>query len=89
VKRWLGICLLGVLGGLAVFSLLFQVVVPGGWRGAYEAHKAAKPFVPGEYIAFKVGEKFPDLELPDLDGHRYRISEHPHRLLLVNFFATW
>jgi len=89
VKRWLSIGLLSVLGGLLGFVLLFQIVVPGGWRGVYEAHQAVKRFAVSGNRAFKVGEKFPDLQLKDLDGHLYRLSEHPHRLLLVNFFAPW
>jgi thiol-disulfide isomerase/thioredoxin len=31
----------------------------------------------------------PDFELPDLDGHRHRLSGYRGKVVLLNFWATW
>ena len=89
MKRALRVGLLGLLGGLAAVALAFQFMVPGGFPGLIKRMRREQPFHPGEYEAFKVGDKFPDLQLKDVDGSTYRLSDHPHKLLLVNFFAPW
>jgi thiol-disulfide isomerase/thioredoxin len=35
------------------------------------------------------GAKVPDFELTFLDGSKKKVSELPHKLMLVNFWATW
>jgi len=41
-----------------------------------------------QITAMKVGERIPELDLPALDGHRFRIAPMKSPLLL-NFWATW
>ncbi len=38
---------------------------------------------------FKVGDKFPELKLKSVGGKSFRFSAHPHKVLLVNYFASW
>ena len=87
MKRVLWVGLLGVLGGLAAVGLFFQFMVPGGLPGLIHRMPRNQLLKPGEYEPFKVGDKFPDLQLKGVDGNLYRLSEHPHKLLLVNFFS--
>jgi len=87
MKRVLLIGLLGVLGGLAVVGLAFQFMVPGGLGRLFKTMRRVQLSNPSEYEPFKVGDKFPDLQLKDLDGNPYRLSDHPRKLLLVNIFS--
>jgi len=87
LKRVLLIGFLGVLGGLAAVGLAFQFMVPGGLGGLFKRMRRVQLSNPSEYVPFKVGDKFPDLLLKDLDGNPYRLSDHPHKLLLVNIFS--
>ncbi len=36
-----------------------------------------------------VGDRFPEVELPDLEGKSYRLSEHRGKVVVLNFWATW
>ncbi|MEJ2345026.1 MAG: TlpA disulfide reductase family protein [Gammaproteobacteria bacterium] len=31
----------------------------------------------------------PDFDLPDVDGHRHRLSDYRGKLVVLNFWATW
>ncbi len=85
MKRLLRAGLIGVLVGVGTVGILFWLIVPSGFRTAL--WKKVGPF----HIdpPFKAGEKFPDLALKSVEGKTFRISEHPHKVLLVNFFTTW
>jgi peroxiredoxin len=37
----------------------------------------------------EVGESFPEIALPDLQGRTFRLSETHDRVVLVNFWASW
>ncbi len=40
--------------------------------------------------AYKVGDKFSQLGgLKTTEGKNFRLSDYPHQLLLVNYFASW
>ena len=84
--RALRIGILGMLAGLAAVGAALQFTVPGGLPGLIHRMPRVQPPNPREYVPFNVGEKFPDLQLRDVDGNLYRFSEHPYKLLLVNFF---
>jgi peroxiredoxin len=36
-----------------------------------------------------VGETFPDMVLPDLQGNTFRLSDHRGEVVLINFWASW
>ena len=39
--------------------------------------------------SFSQGDRFPDIALPDLDGHAASSAAYPDAALVVNFWATW
>ena len=89
MKRVLRTGLLAVLGGLVTVGLLFQLLVPGGLPGLLARLWPARPFDASQFKTFKVGDRFPDLTLKTADGTAIRFSDHPHKVLLVNLFASW
>lgn len=59
----------------------------------FAAVGAAAAFLPacrdGGHKDFAQGDRFPDMELPDLDGHITSFAAYPDVPLVVNFWATW
>jgi len=84
MRRILRIGFLALLGGLTAVGLLYQLMVPRGLPGLLTRVRPAGPFK-----TFKVGDKFPDLLLKTTEGTASRLSDHPHKLFLVNLFASW
>jgi peroxiredoxin len=37
----------------------------------------------------EVGDPFPEVVLTDIDGNRFRLSEHRGNVIVLNFWATW
>lgn len=73
-------------------GLLYLAFVPGTIRRIYQYRYFQKPMgfsmVPSQAY-FKVGDKFPELKLKSAGGESFRFSAHPHKVLLVNYFASW
>jgi len=42
-----------------------------------------------EAQAANIGEKAPDLEMVDLNGRPFRLTDHSGNVIILNFFATW
>jgi cytochrome c biogenesis protein CcmG/thiol:disulfide interchange protein DsbE len=43
----------------------------------------------GGALAASEGKPMPDIAMPDLNGHTWKLSEHRGEVALVNFWATW
>ena len=87
MKRYLRTSLLGILGGLFVVGLLYWLFAPGALLRIFL--KKVRPSGFAEIRPFDVGEKLPDFNLATAQGKVFRLSDHPHRVLLLNFFTSW
>jgi cytochrome oxidase Cu insertion factor (SCO1/SenC/PrrC family) len=68
--------------GVIVALLGLDWMLPNTSLGRRGSDLAERADVPG--VAERVGQVFPDFELPDLDGDRVRVSDlRGHRVLLV------
>ncbi len=73
---------------------LFVVVVAivGALLGLLVGQRFDKPIerpAPPGVTVLKIGEKRPDLQLPDTGGKPRRLSEWNGQVVLINFWATW
>jgi thiol-disulfide isomerase/thioredoxin len=42
-----------------------------------------------ERIELSDGAQLPDLELQPIEGNKVRLSSLPHKIMMINFWATW
>lgn len=78
--------LLSILGIVFGFLLALEMVYFNA-----SINRPALPFsfgVGGREIV-KVGERVDDLHLQSVDGGDFRLRDHPAKVVLVNFFASW
>lgn len=88
MKRFFHVGVTGTLGGLLAVGLLFLIFAPGSYKLFFQ--RGTKPGPPIDRIeAFVAGDKFPELNLRSVDGEQFRLSAHPYKVLLVNFFTSW
>lgn len=74
------------------YALIGLVAVAAGGAGLVAGQKwrlpPAQPTPPGLEVA-RIGDRLPDLRLPDLAGQTQPIADARGRPLLINYWATW
>jgi peroxiredoxin len=83
-KRGAKIAILGALGGAAFYAAYIIFLLPGGAR-AFLAKR--KDF--DQLYVYHVGEQYLDISFTRLDGKSTHLSDFPHKVVLLNFFAGW
>lgn len=80
------------MSGWRGHGLLIAIAVLAGlaglWFGRQWSLPAEQP-VPAGVTAAKIGDRAPNLSLPDLAGQPRSLSDWRGRPLLVNFWASW
>lgn len=84
LKRAFKLVVMGAVGGILVFGAYILFVLPGGLRAYLEKRTDF-----AQLYVYNVGEKFVDINFRRLDGRKVRLSQYPHKAVLVNFFASW
>lgn len=70
---------------LAILLLAVLAAAAGGWL----QHASRLAHVPAGAAVAEVGDRRPDLVLPDLDGQPHRLSDYAGHRVLLNFWASW
>lgn len=84
LKRALKIVVLGAVGGTCVYSACIVFFLPGGSRAFLEKRTDFD-----QLFVYHVGEKYIDLSFKNLEGKPTVLSDYPHKVVLLNFFASW
>jgi len=68
---------------VGIHPSVFKLPTPTGYE--------ARPFVSRrpQHELLAVGSEVPEIELPDAEGHAFRLSEHRGQVVVLAFWATW
>ena len=83
MKRALKVMVMGALGGGLAYGLYILFFLPGGLRAYLEKRTDFK-----QLYVYDVGESFVDIDFLGLDGKLTRLSDYPHKVVLVDFFTS-
>lgn len=76
--------------GLKTILLPILLIIAVAWAAlGFLKHQLGNQSRPAGTIELKVGVTLPDIEFFRTDGGGQRLSQSGHKVLLVNFWATW
>ncbi len=88
MRRAVRLAFIAAFSGWLTFVLLIVYFTPESFLRLFRGREAV--FGLANRPAYKIGDKFPDLDgLKTAEGQSFRLSDHPHQVLLVNYFASW
>ncbi len=76
--------------GLAILGILFGPLLAVALIYLYTSFKRSAPSLRiSDWAALKVGDRVSDFSLQTVDGATFRLQDHTHKAVLVNFFGSW
>jgi peroxiredoxin len=76
------------IAGLVILVVALWLVLAPPWDPA-AGEPRTDPEPPAIPTGTAVGQRFPDLEGPGLDGSPVRLADHRGKVVVVDFWATW